>query len=265
MLSPLDDYVGRSAFYVGDLDRKITWICERLVGPGDTVLDVGANLGLVTVLLGSLVGKQGNVLSFEPNPRIREMLEATIIRNELENVTVYACALGGTSESLDLWVPPHNAGEGSLVRHHRSDESSTHRVQVRRLSDILSEQPLSKIRLMKIDVEGFEEDVLSGASELLSSANRPDAILFELNEIQGPISDQPVIKRLRSHGYGFFSIPRCLMRMQLQRFEPGSATPQNCNDFLAVPLGATYEEVATILRAGSEQAKSRPETTAGQN
>src|SRR5882762_8193075 len=48
ILARLDDYVGRSAFYVGDLDRKITWICAQIVKSGDTVLDIGANIGLVT-------------------------------------------------------------------------------------------------------------------------------------------------------------------------------------------------------------------------
>ena len=55
VLADLDDYVGRSAFFVGDLDRKISWICKQIVREGDTVLDIGANIGMVAILLRVMV------------------------------------------------------------------------------------------------------------------------------------------------------------------------------------------------------------------
>ena len=48
VLAGLNDLVGRTAFYTGDLDRKISWVCGRIARPGDTVLDIGANIGIVT-------------------------------------------------------------------------------------------------------------------------------------------------------------------------------------------------------------------------
>src|SRR5947209_12853453 len=52
LLVPLDDYVGRAAYYVGDLDGKVSEVIRRVVRPGDTALDVGANLGVVALPLG---------------------------------------------------------------------------------------------------------------------------------------------------------------------------------------------------------------------
>ena len=49
VLADINDYVGRSAFFMGDLDRKITWICKQLVNNGDVVLDIGANIGMVSI------------------------------------------------------------------------------------------------------------------------------------------------------------------------------------------------------------------------
>ena len=56
LLVSLDDYVGRSAFYVGDLDRKVSAVVDRFVRPGDTVLDIGANIGLVSLRVAKRVG-----------------------------------------------------------------------------------------------------------------------------------------------------------------------------------------------------------------
>lgn len=52
----LDDYVGRSAFFIGDLDRKVSAIIDRFVRPGDMVLDIGANIGFVSLRLAKRVG-----------------------------------------------------------------------------------------------------------------------------------------------------------------------------------------------------------------
>jgi hypothetical protein len=103
--------------------------------------------------------------------------------------------------------------------------------------------------LIKIDVEGFEADVFQGGKEVLRSI-RPEAILFELNErLEGSVQDQPVIKILRDFGYKFFSIPRCLFRMHLEPFDPESSSKLMGHDFLAVPEGECYGNIAKLVRA----------------
>lgn len=56
--APLDDYVGKLTYYFGDLDRRVTWACSRIVRPSDVVLDIGANIGLVAFILSALVGSE---------------------------------------------------------------------------------------------------------------------------------------------------------------------------------------------------------------
>ncbi|OKH35197.1 hypothetical protein NIES2101_37790 [Calothrix sp. HK-06] len=248
VLAPLNDYIGRAAFYVGDLDRKITWICNQIVRPGDTVLDIGANIGTVTLWLSKLVGENGKVHAFEPNPELLKILEQTFERNQLSNVRLHRVALGSEEGKLELRIPKINAGAASLVRNKDLSNCDIVSVPVRSLSTIVAEEGIQSIRLIKIDVEGFEAEVFQGGQEVLESI-RPEAILFELNEIKGAVSEQPVIKILRDFGYKFFSIPRCLFRMHLERFNPDDANQTVGHDFLAVPYGECYESIAKLVKA----------------
>lgn len=255
ILASLDDYVGRAAFYVGDLDRKITWICQQIVRPGDTVLDIGANIGIVTLWLSTLVGKSGKVHAFEPNPALQKILAETLTHNQISNVRLHPVALGSEQCLLKLRIPRANAGAASLIRHQDLSDSNGMKdgivVPVRPLSKIVAEEGIKSIRLIKIDVEGFEAEVFKGGQEVLKTI-RPEAILFELNEKwQGKISEQPVIKILNEFGYGFFSIPRCLFRMRLEPFDPHTSTLLIGNDFLAVPKGECYENIAKLVNASS--------------
>ena len=201
VLASLNDYVGRSAFYMGDLDRRLTWICSQIVRPCDTVMDIGANIGIVTLWLSRLVGETGQVHAFEPDPELQKILD------------LHPIALGAEQGQLELRVPRVNAGNASLLCHRDLSDCDVYKVPVRPLSQIIEENHLTSIRLIKIDVEGFEANVLKGAEKIFESV-RPEAILFELNKRwDGLVPDQPVIRILRNLGYGFFSIPRYLLRL----------------------------------------------------
>lgn len=121
VLAPLDDLMGRAAYYAGEHDRKITWICRKLIRRGDTVLDIGANLGMVTVHMASLVGRSGMVHAFEPNPRLVGLLSRAIDRNCLPQVKLHEFGLGPEESTLELRIPQSNTGEGSFV-HNRDME-----------------------------------------------------------------------------------------------------------------------------------------------
>src|SRR5689334_7979121 len=101
----LGDYVGRAVYFFGDLDPKITWIAKQLLKPGDTALDIGANIGLLTLWMAKLVGAQGAVHGFEPNPILCRMIKAAIIRNGAENTQLHAIALGAQFGEMELRVP----------------------------------------------------------------------------------------------------------------------------------------------------------------
>lgn len=240
LLTPLDDYVGRALYFFGDLDPKITWICRRVVRPGDTVLDIGANVGLITNLCARLTGPTGVVHAFEPQPDLTRLIARSLRLNRLSNVEIHECALGEDDFESVLQVPDDNRGSASIVR----DQPAARRVPVRvhHASDYLARLHLGPLRLVKLDVEGYEAQVLEGAAEFFRS-NRPDFILLELNDRSTPFADQPAIRVLRSLDYRFAGIPRSLLRMHLSEIHPTSRTLNHGHDVLAIGSEQAYETI----------------------
>jgi FkbM family methyltransferase len=247
ILAPLRDHVGRAAFFCGDLDPKVTWIFRKLIQPGDTVLDIGANIGVTMVAMASMTGPEGRVHCFEPNPELQALLSQAIEHNHLEHVTLHGVALGPQDAEMELRVPQSNFGMGSLV-HHGNPTDSIHSVPVRRLDDIVAQQEIRSIRLIKIDVEGFEASVFAGAERVLREIP-PDAILFELNDDAGAFGDQPVVRILNDAGYDFLAVPACKVHMKLRRKPLNEVRQPGENDYLAVRRGETGQRIANLTGA----------------
>jgi FkbM family methyltransferase len=145
----------------------------QVIQPGDHVVDVGANIGVFTVLSAQRVGTAGVVTAFEPEPGNIARLRSNISANGLENVEVREACVGDTDGSVTLYVQDGQSGSHSVVR---PDGATPLTVDVVRLDSAISTRPVSAL---KIDVEGFEAAVLRGASGIIRT-DRP-AILLEYN------------------------------------------------------------------------------------
>ncbi len=75
--------------------EKFTWICSGIISAGNVAIDVGSNIGLVTLTLAKLVGPQGRVFAFDANPVLIERLHLSLDRNKLRNVNLTQCGVGG--------------------------------------------------------------------------------------------------------------------------------------------------------------------------
>jgi FkbM family methyltransferase len=249
--APLYDYVGCLIYYFGDLDRKVSWVCSRVVRRGDVVLDIGANLGLMTFMLSALVGADGFVHAFEPNPEMCHLIDEAMIHNGVKNVVLHRVALGAQDGELMLSVPNGNAGAASLNKARQFQDGKTMAVPVRTLSSVLADQQINHIRLVKLDVEGFEPEVLTGAAGLFAR-QPPDVILFELNDCSmGELRYHPTIRLLSQFEYGFFRLPKSrLLHMRAFRLNPQETSGGGQgHDFVAARLGSVYDSTAKLLRA----------------
>lgn len=133
--------------------------------------------------------------------------------------------------TVALHVPHENMGRSSISRAEGADEVI--QMPQRDAGALLASLDLGPIRLIKMDVEGYETEVVAGAEAVLR-ANPPDAILFELNDDEGAFRGQPLVAQSTGLGYRFAEIPKCLWRMRLNRIEPARAVGRLANDILAV-------------------------------
>ena len=139
---------------------------------GDIFVDVGANIGYLSLAATVLVGDTGSVYAFEPHPRTCAFLQKNIELNRCRQVKVFQTAVGS------------EVGQVSLSSGHSDDQNQVHAVggllvPMTRLDRVLTGYELAEIGLLKIDVEGYEKFVLLGMGRLLE---RTRAILFESSE-----------------------------------------------------------------------------------
>ncbi len=170
-------------FYVYTRDRSITpWILLggiwetfvddilcALVRPGDVFLDVGANQGYYTVKIGSRVGTEGRVFSFEPNPAMLAFLRDNIEINALQpRVTAVAAGAGAEPGLATLSIPENYPGGAAILATGDLPPPAQQGVQVHivRVDDVVPSDVSAD--LIKIDVEGFEPAALEGMSRLLA-------------------------------------------------------------------------------------------------
>lgn len=155
----------------------------RVLKPGMTVVDAGANEGLYTLFAARRVGSSGRVVAFEPSSRERAGLERNVRRNRLKNVTVVPSALGSVEGEAGLRIAADlHSGHNTLGSFVYDDAVSAHveKVQVERLDSVVARLALRHVDLIKIDVEGAEVNLLEGAEATLT-AHRP-VLLLEAND-----------------------------------------------------------------------------------
>jgi FkbM family methyltransferase len=183
----------------------------RLVQPGDIALDVGANVGVYSVLLSRLCGPIGRVWAFEPVPDTYWRLRETLALNRCDNVIPVQTAICEKDDTVrmnlferqfsewnTLGMPSMQAPDGTRV-----SPSQSINVQARTLDQFCDASGIDRINFLKVDVEGFEVAVFQGAERLLKE-HRVDYICFEISKepLKGAgVESRNVFQALNANGY----------------------------------------------------------------
>lgn len=171
-------------FFAPDLSR----ILARELRPGDTFVDCGANIGYFSCLASSRVGPIGKVVSIDANPYCVERIQESRAIGGYENMDIVPCAVGERDGEIafNLADDPMYSSVSNLNALEFTSTESTIIVPLRRLDDVLRDSGLTpgkRVRLLKLDVEGAEIDVIRGAADSIE-AKSLDYIYVEVHEKQ---------------------------------------------------------------------------------
>lgn len=189
-----DKYVGRALDVYGEFSELETGLFSQLIQPGMTVLDIGANLGAHTVHFGKLVGPGGNVVAFEPQRVVYQMLCGNVAMNGLTNVSALMAALGNHSGQITVPTVDYSKEDnfgGVTLGDYRGGEV----VPLLTLDSF----NLPQCHFIKIDVEGMEQAVLEGAAQTIA---RHNPVLYVEND--RPEKSEALIRHLLAKGYRLY-------------------------------------------------------------
>jgi len=154
------DVIQNRLLYHGVWEPALTRYVEAILRPGDSLLDIGANVGYYSILAGMLVGEEGQVFAVEPMPETVGALRVNIALNGLDNITVIERAVTTSPNSLTMYYGPvYNSGKSSAIMDRAGSRAVT--VQGERLESLLSPEEVSRIRMVKIDIEGGELRIIA--------------------------------------------------------------------------------------------------------
>lgn len=181
-----------------------TELVQRLLRPGDRVVDVGANIGYYTLIFARSVGPSGRVWAFEPEPANFDMLHRNVRLNDYGNVVLERAAVADRTGTLDLYVAWQSIGDHRLFDTWRDRRRIA--VPCFRLDDYFAERA-EPLALVKMDIQGAEPSALAGMREVLK---RHDDIVL-VTEYSPPL--------LREFGIEPTEYLRALLDLGLRLFE----------------------------------------------
>ena len=176
-------YISSAIYWGGHHSPDVSRFVSDFLRPGMVFADIGANIGEITLVAAKRL-PHGKVLAFEPSPRLFEQLSRNVALNGFETVELHNFGLSDRAGTVPLYLRNDNAygtandGVSSLFMVGRTRTQIS--IRLRRVDEVASESALSRLDLMKIDVEGAELMVLRGAEASLRRF-RP-VIVAELDE-----------------------------------------------------------------------------------
>lgn len=166
-LMPLDlsNWSQRLTYFLGRYyELGVQLVLTKLLQPGDRFVDIGANLGMISLHAASLVTDTGSVESFEPNPDCVQAVRETMQMNAIDHVTIHAMGLSDAPAVLNLNFSSAHTGTATLCTTSETIRSIPVPVKV---GDDMLLGNTKPVDVIKIDVEGFEFHVLRGLQQVL--------------------------------------------------------------------------------------------------
>lgn len=207
----LSEHMQRRIFWMGYYNRDIVALLDMVTRKGMTVIDVGANIGEITLVAARRVGPNGRVLAFEPMPAVAKTLQTHLDLNRLSQVTVVREGLADRPGSAQIFPSSKHSpsgeqnwglntlyGQGALL-------PALGTIALTTLDAYLEAEPVQRVDIVKIDIEGSELPCLKGARQTLDRF--APLLIIEIQKDSAQAAGyQPgdIIDYLREAGYRTF-------------------------------------------------------------
>jgi FkbM family methyltransferase len=166
----LRDTIAREVCFTGRYEPQETQLALRLLSPGMTVADVGANWGYFTLVCAHRVGPAGRVLALEPHPRLASTLRENLSVNEVSHVDVIQAAAGAGDGTMAFVGFDESDGNSGVSRAAHGADRVDFVSRVVALDALLDSRRIARVDLLKLDIEGGELAALDGMSDGLRNA-----------------------------------------------------------------------------------------------
>jgi FkbM family methyltransferase len=219
----LPNYHGTAPMYFGSYAVLVVEAMRRFLRPGDIFLDVGANIGYLSAIGADLVGRRGQVHSFEPVPAYFEKLCRLVDLNPGYNITANPFAAGEASSACTIYVT-RQPGQSTLVPSYKASSEIVGELEVPvvRLDAYIERHKLGRIALIKIDAEGFELPILKGLQGYWEATGESPAIICEIApraySLMGRNIDE-LAELVAAHGYTAHDLIDCSTPVDLGRID----------------------------------------------
>ena len=178
------DIIQRCIFYFGVWEPNVSRVIDRRLGKNDLFVDVGANIGYHTLLASKVVGAGGSVVAFDASPTVFCRLIANVESNHATNVRAVNVAISDHEGDVVVYSGPiHNTGRTTTLAASGLPEEAT--VRCAPLDVLLTPDERSRVKLLKIDIEGAEHSVMSRVLETLGEYSPNMELIVELSSVDG--------------------------------------------------------------------------------
>ena len=163
-------HFGQCLVRYGDYESEQCDLLRRLLPPGGSFLDIGANEGVFSALAASIVGQDGLIIAVEPQSRVCDIARINIALNHRGDARIVKACVSQVDQGTVVMSlgPISNTGGSSIVNRYRWS-TKTERVETRSLDSIVDEAGRETIDLMKVDVEGYEPEVILSGQRSIKS------------------------------------------------------------------------------------------------
>jgi FkbM family methyltransferase len=255
VLLDLRVFAERRTYFSGVyIQQDLEYLFPSIMRQGDQYIDIGANIGMTSLMASSLIGPEGRGLAFEPNPEVFARLKRHFALNDVSNIEALPFALSNQDCDMNLVVPGRFSGLGSLAAEPER-AGKNYKVQTVTGHSHVDRLDPAKPTIIKIDVEGHEVKALSGIEDFL---DRPE--LAMISEVSAPLlrragdSPEAFYELVTKHGLRPFTfdlqrdrLDTTLVIRAVDSFH--DALPDDWRDFLFAKPGSKFykERIAPSL------------------